>query len=59
MQLQQVFRRRCLRRASCLNKGKVSLISGDGVNQLQILIFILALYHVFSCVLTFSFGHLK
>ncbi|XP_026453241.1 MLO-like protein 2 [Papaver somniferum] len=44
---------------SCLNKGKVSLISGDGVNQLQILIFILALYHVFSCVLTFSFGHLK
>ncbi|MCL7025477.1 hypothetical protein MKW94_017605 [Papaver nudicaule] len=44
---------------TCLNKGKVSLISGEGVNQLQILIFILALYHVFSCLLTFSFGQLK
>ncbi|OVA11215.1 Mlo-related protein [Macleaya cordata] len=44
---------------SCEKNGKVSLVSREGVNQLQILIFILALFHVLSCLLTFGLGTAK
>ncbi|THG14630.1 hypothetical protein TEA_016414 [Camellia sinensis var. sinensis] len=41
------------------NQGKLSLLSRTGVRQLQFLIFVLALFHVFSCFLTFSLGMAK
>ncbi|XP_043699325.1 MLO-like protein 12 isoform X2 [Telopea speciosissima] len=43
----------------CQKKGKVSLLSREGVQELQILIFVLALFHVLSCVLTFGLGMAK
>ncbi|KAF5197346.1 Mlo-like protein [Thalictrum thalictroides] len=43
----------------CHKQGKVSLLSEKGLNQLQILIFVLAFYHVVSCVLTFGLGMAK
>ncbi|KAL5715846.1 hypothetical protein ACHQM5_017612 [Ranunculus cassubicifolius] len=44
---------------TCKNQGKVSLLSRAGVDQLQMLIFVLALFHVISCVLTFGLGMAK
>ncbi|KAL5772337.1 hypothetical protein ACOSQ2_012261 [Xanthoceras sorbifolium] len=43
----------------CLELEKVSFLSRDGVRQLQFLIFILALFHSLSSVLTFSLGMAK
>ncbi|KAK4740625.1 hypothetical protein SAY87_024213 [Trapa incisa] len=43
----------------CLNQGKVSLLSRVGVRELQYLIFILALFHSLSCILTFGLGMAK
>ncbi|KAL5575347.1 hypothetical protein UlMin_017046 [Ulmus minor] len=43
----------------CVNQGKVSLLSREGVRELQYLIFVLAVFHVFSCVLTFGLGMAK
>ncbi|KAI3498738.1 hypothetical protein L1887_34519 [Cichorium endivia] len=43
----------------CADQGKISLISRNGVQQLQFLISILAISHVISCILTFSLGMLK
>ncbi|KAK2991850.1 hypothetical protein RJ640_030025 [Escallonia rubra] len=43
----------------CEEQGKISLISRAGVQQLQLLIFALAISHVFSCFLTFSLGMAK
>ncbi|XP_042503266.1 MLO-like protein 6 [Macadamia integrifolia] len=43
----------------CQEKGKVSFLSEKGFQQLQILIFVLALFHVLSCVLTFALGMAK
>ncbi|CAL5346096.1 unnamed protein product [Camellia sinensis] len=43
----------------CAEQGKLSLLSRTGVRQLQFLIFVLALFHVFSCFLTFSLGMAK
>ncbi|CAL5409903.1 unnamed protein product [Camellia sinensis] len=45
--------------SKCAEQGKLSLLSRTGVRQLQFLIFVLALFHVFSCFLTFSLGMAK
>ncbi|XP_057949009.1 MLO-like protein 12 [Malania oleifera] len=45
--------------SKCEQQGKVSLLSREGVTQLQYLIFVLAFFHVLSCVLTFSLGMAK
>ncbi|MCD9560102.1 hypothetical protein HAX54_018545 [Datura stramonium] len=43
----------------CEQQGKKSLMSRAGVEQLQLLIFALAFFHILSCFLTFSLGTLK
>ncbi|KAF3674889.1 putative auxin response factor 3-like isoform X1 [Capsicum annuum] len=43
----------------CEQQGKKSLMSRAGVQQLQLLIFALAFFHILSCFLTFSLGTLK
>ncbi|XP_024031053.1 MLO-like protein 6 [Morus notabilis] len=43
----------------CAKQDKVSLLSRKGVQQLQYLIFVLAVFHVFSSVLTFALGVAK
>ncbi|XP_010260352.1 PREDICTED: MLO-like protein 12 isoform X2 [Nelumbo nucifera] len=43
----------------CAEEGKVSILSRNGVQQLQYLIFVLAFFHVLSCVLTFGLGMAK
>ncbi|KAG7962393.1 hypothetical protein I3843_09G064500 [Carya illinoinensis] len=43
----------------CAEQGKVSLLSRRGVQELQYLIFVLALFHIFSSVLMFSLGMAK
>ncbi|XP_059670303.1 MLO-like protein 12 [Cornus florida] len=43
----------------CAEQGKLSLVSRNGVQQLQMLIFVLAFFHVFSAFLTFSLGIVK
>ncbi|KAL6011065.1 hypothetical protein ACLOJK_001509 [Asimina triloba] len=42
-----------------LNEGKVPLISSDGIHQLHIFIFVLAVFHVLYCVATLALGRLK
>ncbi|KAK4779498.1 hypothetical protein SAY87_015604 [Trapa incisa] len=54
--------RRVLAAAStdkCAAKGKVPFVSADGIHQLHIFIFILAVFHVIYCVLTMVLGQLK
>ncbi|KAK4786242.1 hypothetical protein SAY86_002931 [Trapa natans] len=54
--------RRVLAAAStdkCAAKGKVPFVSADGIHQLHIFIFILAVFHVIYCVLTMVLGRLK
>ncbi|KAL8460537.1 hypothetical protein ACS0TY_032172 [Phlomoides rotata] len=43
----------------CQQQGKVSLMSRAGVQQLQMLIFFLAFFHVLSSFLTFRLGNAK
>ncbi|XP_026665465.1 MLO-like protein 2 [Phoenix dactylifera] len=43
----------------CQEEGKVSLVSSGGINELQTLIFSLALSHVLSCLLTMALGSAK
>lgn len=43
----------------CAENGKMSLISAAGVQELQVLIFFLAFFHVLSSFLTFSLGAAK
>ncbi|XP_059438469.1 MLO-like protein 12 [Corylus avellana] len=43
----------------CAEQGKVSLLSRGGVQELQYLIFMLGVFHIFSSVLTFSLGMAK
>ncbi|XP_020247577.1 MLO-like protein 9 isoform X2 [Asparagus officinalis] len=43
----------------CPNKGKVPLVSTAGTEQLQVLIFVLAGFHVLSSLLTFLLGDAK
>ncbi|KAL4387221.1 hypothetical protein GQ457_09G002740 [Hibiscus cannabinus] len=45
--------------AKCLEQGKVSLLSRQGVRELQYLLFVLAFFHSLSCVLTFGLGMAK
>ncbi|KAF5188191.1 Mlo-like protein [Thalictrum thalictroides] len=45
--------------ASCQKKGQVSLLSTEAVDHLQYLIFVLALFHVLSCIFTFALGMAK
>ncbi|KAL5764105.1 hypothetical protein ACOSP7_016453 [Xanthoceras sorbifolium] len=55
--------RRALAAASgtdkCAAKGKVSFVSSDGIHQLHMFIFVLALFHVLYCVLTMALGRAK
>ncbi|GKU93602.1 hypothetical protein SLEP1_g7181 [Rubroshorea leprosula] len=39
--------------------GKVPFVSSDGIHQLHILIFVLAVSHVLYCILTMALGRLK
>ncbi|XP_077216799.1 MLO-like protein 6 [Tasmannia lanceolata] len=43
----------------CGPKGKVPLISSEGVNQLHIFIFVLAVFHVIYCITTMALGRAK
>ncbi|XAR66515.1 hypothetical protein NMG60_11012784 [Bertholletia excelsa] len=45
--------------SKCQEQGKLSLMSRAGVQELQLLIFVLAFFHVLSCFLTFSLGMAK
>ena len=40
-------------------QGKVSLISADGITQLHIFIFVLAAFHVLSCIITLTLNRAK
>ncbi|KAF9665020.1 hypothetical protein SADUNF_Sadunf16G0078700 [Salix dunnii] len=42
-----------------IHVGKVSLISADGITQLHIFIFVLAAFHVFSCIITLTLSRAK
>ncbi|GLT46314.1 hypothetical protein SLA2020_200760 [Shorea laevis] len=39
--------------------GKVPFVSSEGIHQLHIFIFVLAVFHVLSCILTMALGRLK
>ncbi|MCL7026761.1 hypothetical protein MKW94_024647 [Papaver nudicaule] len=43
----------------CAAKGKVPFVSSDGIHQLHIFIFVLAVSHVLYCILTMALGRLK
>lgn len=43
----------------CADKGKVAFISSDGLHQLHIFIFALAVFHVLYCILTMALGRAK
>ncbi|GMJ08291.1 MILDEW RESISTANCE LOCUS O 12 [Hibiscus trionum] len=45
--------------AKCEAQGKASLLSREGVKELQYLIFVLAFFHSLSCIFTFSLGMAK
>ncbi|XP_068657883.1 MLO-like protein 12 [Aristolochia californica] len=48
-----------LEEGTCLRQGKISLLTSTGVNELQFLIFVLAVFHVLSCILTMALGIAK
>lgn len=43
----------------CVKKGQVPFVSKDGIHQLHIFIFVLAVFHVLYCVLTLVLGRAK
>ncbi|KAM3689114.1 hypothetical protein ACB098_09G022800 [Castanea mollissima] len=43
----------------CADKGKVSFVSADGIHQLHIFIFVLAVFHVLYCIITMALGRAK
>ncbi|GAV78100.1 Mlo domain-containing protein [Cephalotus follicularis] len=43
----------------CADKGKVPFVSPDGIHQLHIFIFVLAVFHVLCCILTMALGRAK
>ncbi|XP_073286684.1 MLO-like protein 12 [Primulina huaijiensis] len=43
----------------CAAKGKVPFVSSDGIHQLHIFIFLLAVFHVLYCILTLALGRAK
>jgi len=45
--------------SACYPQGKVSLISANGVHQLHIFIFVLAVFHVVYSVATMALARLK
>ncbi|XP_040993284.1 MLO-like protein 6 isoform X2 [Juglans microcarpa x Juglans regia] len=44
---------------NCAAKGKVPFVSEDGIHQLHIFIFVLAVFHVLYCILTLALGTAK
>lgn len=40
-------------------QGKVAFVSADGIHQLHIFIFVLAIFHVFYCITTLALGRAK
>ncbi|KAL3530593.1 hypothetical protein ACH5RR_009915 [Cinchona calisaya] len=43
----------------CAAQGKVPFVSTDGIHQLHIFIFVLAVFHVLYCILTYALGKAK
>ncbi|KAG7569724.1 Mlo-related protein [Arabidopsis thaliana x Arabidopsis arenosa] len=43
----------------CAEKGKVALVSAYGIHQLHIFIFVLAVFHVLYCIITYALGKTK
>ncbi|KAL0436455.1 UNVERIFIED_CONTAM: MLO-like protein 2 [Sesamum radiatum] len=43
----------------CAAKGKVAFVSAEGIHQLHIFIFVLAIFHVLYCILTMALGRAK
>ncbi|XP_062082032.1 MLO-like protein 6 [Humulus lupulus] len=43
----------------CAERGKVPFVSADGIHQLHIFIFVLAVFHVLYCIMTMFLGRLK
>ncbi|XP_047976438.1 MLO-like protein 6 [Salvia hispanica] len=43
----------------CAEKGKVPFVSSDGIHQLHIFIFVLAVFHVLYCIITMALGRAK
>lgn len=43
----------------CAAKGKVPFVSSDGIHQLHIFIFVLAVFHVLYCIMTITLGRIK
>ncbi|KAK4440760.1 MLO-like protein 6 [Sesamum alatum] len=43
----------------CAAKGKVAFVSAQGIHQLHIFIFVLAIFHVLYCILTMALGRAK
>lgn len=43
----------------CAAKGKVPFVSADGIHQLHIFIFVLAVFHILYCILTMALGRAK
>lgn len=43
----------------CADKGQVPLVSSDGIHQLHVFIFVLAVFHVLACLITLALGRAK
>ncbi|CAI9783197.1 unnamed protein product [Fraxinus pennsylvanica] len=43
----------------CADKGQVPLVSSDGIHQLHIFIFVLAVFHILACLITLALGRAK
>ncbi|KAJ6691585.1 MLO-LIKE PROTEIN 1 [Salix purpurea] len=43
----------------CAAMGKVPFVSSDGIHQLHIFIFVLAIFHILYCILTLALGRAK
>jgi mlo protein len=43
----------------CEAEGKVAFVSAEGIHQLHIFIFVLAVFHVICCILTLALGRAK
>ncbi|CAF2123346.1 hypothetical protein BRARA_C02004 [Brassica rapa] len=43
----------------CAENGKVALVSAYGIHQLHIFIFVLAVFHILYCIITYALGKTK
>ncbi|XWS07929.1 hypothetical protein CRYUN_Cryun41cG0033800 [Craigia yunnanensis] len=43
----------------CAEKGKVAFVSSYGIHQLHIFIFVLAVFHILYCIITYALGRTK